>query len=123
MEKYNNKTKIRLAKQIHGVDYAIILETVSKDRGSLHPQNVIGISEKQYNEKYNRGNAGSRRAVMDNATQPNTSPHTDYVSSTISNIPQASANSQEGNAAVSPESSVGAATRGFADNPNPGETV
>ena len=88
VEKYNDKVKIRLSKQINGKDYIIVLETVSSGRKSVHPQDVIGISNEKFAEKYGGRIAGSQRAETEISEQPNTSPHTDYNPSTNPSISQ-----------------------------------
>ena len=103
---------VKYIKAVNGTYYVIEAVPDTKAKTAFIVSAYMSGNTKTGNLQTADANAPAYTAKTENAAIPATQ-----------TIPQTSANSQEGNAVVLPESSVGAATRGFVDNPNPGEIV
>ena len=103
---------VKYIKAVNGTYYVIEAVPDTKAKTAFIVSAYMSGNTKTGNLQTADANAPAYTAKTENAAIPATQ-----------TIPQTSANSQEGNAVVLPESSVGAATRGFVDNPNPGERV
>jgi len=87
VEEHNKAKKIRIAKKING--YTVILSLVSKERSSVHPINMIGMSTELFEQKYlkREKSVGSREETTAKAEPPNLHTavtHTDHTLSTNS---------------------------------------